>query len=198
MTQSDRTPTDSSPPGSSSPPARMAIEEAQAADAAARQIECCGAGIRELGERLRRSPPRFVVTCARGSSDHAAGYGKYLIETVLGRAVASVGPSVASVYRTDLDLRASLFIAVSQSGRSPDLLRLTEAARRGGALTGVTVNDEGSPLPALCGDTLPLWAGPEVSVAATKSYILSGLAFLQIAAYWSGDAELHRAVEGLP
>src|SRR5690349_16063651 len=131
-------------------PPKMAVEAAQASDAAARQIARCGAGYAELGERLRRAQPRFVVTCARGSSDHAAGYGKYLIETMLGRAVASVGPSVASVYKTDLDLRDALFIAVSQSGRSPDLLRLTEAARRGGALVVGIVNDETSPLPDLC------------------------------------------------
>ncbi|MGF7209857.1 glucosamine--fructose-6-phosphate aminotransferase (isomerizing) [Skermanella aerolata] len=185
-------------PDTSAPVPRMAVEAAQAAEAAALQIERCGAALRELGERLGRSPPRFVVTCARGSSDHAAGYGKYLIETHLGRAVASVGPSVASVYGTDLDLRDALFIAVSQSGRSPDLLRLTETARRGGALVVGIVNDETSPLPGLCDVSLPLCAGPEISVAATKSYILSGLAFLQIAAHWSGDAGLHRAVEGLP
>jgi glucosamine--fructose-6-phosphate aminotransferase (isomerizing) len=198
MTPSDTSQPDTSPPPAIPPTARMAIEAAQAADAAALQIERCGAGIKELGERLRRSPPRFVVTCARGSSDHAAGYGKYLIETHLGRAVASVGPSVASVYGTDLDLRDALFIAVSQSGRSPDLLRLTETARRGGALVVGIVNDETSPLPDLCDISLPLCAGPEISVAATKSYILSGLAFLQIAAHWSGDEELHRSVAGLP
>src|SRR5512132_3245638 len=141
MTQSDRTPADSSRPDSSSPPARMAIEAAQAADAAARQIECCGAGISELGERLRRSPPRFVVTCARGSSDHAANYGKYLIETELGRAVASIGPSIASVYRRPLELADCLFVTVSQSGRSPDLLQLTDAARASGALVVGFVND---------------------------------------------------------
>src|SRR5689334_24668387 len=105
---------------SDQPTSAMATEAAEAAEAAARQIERCGNGFAELGERLRQNPPRFVVTCARGSSDHAAAYGKYLIETVLGRPVASVGPSIASVYHTDLDLRDGLFIAVSQSGRSPD------------------------------------------------------------------------------
>jgi glucosamine--fructose-6-phosphate aminotransferase (isomerizing) len=177
----------------------MAREAAQAAAAARRQIDRCADGFARLGERLRRQPPRFVVTCARGSSDHAASYGKYLIETELGRAVASMGPSIASVYRRGpLELRDCLFIAVSQSGRSPDVLRLTEAARTGGALVVGFVNDEAAPLGALCDVALPLCAGAETSVAATKSFLLSGLAFLQLVAHWSGDAVLAAAVAELP
>jgi glutamine---fructose-6-phosphate transaminase (isomerizing) len=177
----------------------MAQEAAQSADAARRQIEQCAGSFAALGARLRLRPPRFVITCARGSSDHAASYGKYLIETTLGRAVASVGPSVASVYNTtNLDLRDCLFIAVSQSGRSPDLLRLTEAARAAGALVVGFVNAEGAPLSDLCELAFPLCAGPERSVAATKSYILSGLAFLQLVAHWSQDAGLREAVQRLP
>jgi len=180
------------------PSSAMAREAAEAPAAAARQIARCGAGFAELGTRFRRSPPRFVVTCARGSSDHAAAYGKYLIETTFGRAVASVGPSIVSVYDVPLALDGALFVAVSQSGRSPDILRLTEAARKGGALVVGFVNDESSPLPDLCHVSLPLSAGPETSVAATKSYILSCLAFLQLTAHWSNDAALRDAVEALP
>jgi glucosamine--fructose-6-phosphate aminotransferase (isomerizing) len=176
----------------------LAREAAQAPDAARRQIERCAAGFAELGARLRAHEPRLIVTCARGSSDHAACYGAYLIETVLGRAVASVGPSVASVHGRRLELGDSLFVAVSQSGRSPDLLRSTEAARAGGALTVAFVNDVGSPLAALCHVCLPLCAGRESSVAATKSYLLSGLAFLQLAAHWSGRPSLAEAVAQLP
>jgi glutamine---fructose-6-phosphate transaminase (isomerizing) len=186
-------------PGPAAPVPAMAREAAQSADVARRQIQQCAGTFAELGERLRQRPPRFVVTCARGSSDHASSYGKYLIETTLGRAVASVGPSIASVYNTrSLDLRDSLFIAVSQSGRSPDLLRLTEAARAGGALVIGFVNNEDSPLKALCDIGFPLCAGPEQSVAATKSYILSGLAYLQLVAHWSEDAALHGAIARLP
>jgi glucosamine--fructose-6-phosphate aminotransferase (isomerizing) len=176
----------------------LAREAAQAAAAARHQIERCATGFAELGARLRRRPPRFVVTCARGSSDHAASYGKYLIETELGRAVASVGPSIASVYRRPLALADCLFVTVSQSGRSPDVLGLTEAARRSGALVVGFVNDEAAPLAALCDVALPLCAGEETSVAATKSYLLSGLAFLQLVAHWSGDPALGDAVARLP
>ncbi len=80
--------------------------------------------------------PKLVVTCARGSSDHAAYYGKYLIETQLGLPVASIGPSIASLYDTKLQLEGALFVVVSQSGRSPDLLRLVATAHESGALVG--------------------------------------------------------------
>jgi len=176
----------------------IAREAGQAAALAHGQLARCAAGFAELGARLRRDPPRFVVTCARGSSDHAASYGKYLIETALGRAVASVGPSIASIYRGPLALGGSLFVVVSQSGRSPDLLRLTEAARHGGALVVGFVNDERAPLAALCDVALPLCAGAETAVAATKSFLLSGLAFLQLVAHWSGEPALREAVAAFP
>lgn len=195
-------------------PSALAREASQAAAAARRQIARCASGFAELGERLRRRPPRFVVTCARGSSDHAASYGKYLIETELGRAVASVGPSIASVYqsaqsaqpaqpaqprrRPPLELTDCMFVTVSQSGRSPDLLRLTESARTSGALVVGFINDERAPLAERCDVVLPLCAGPETSVAATKSFLLSCLAFLQLVAHWSGDPALDEAVAELP
>lgn len=175
----------------------MARETAEAPAAARRQIARCADRFAELGERLRRRPPRFVVTCARGSSDHAANYGKYLIETSLGCAVASLGPSVATSARP-LELADCLFVAVSQSGRSPDLCRLTQAARDRGALVVGFVNDERSPLAEICELVAPLCAGEETSVAATKSYLLSGLAFLQLAAHWSGDGALAAAVAEFP
>ena len=176
----------------------IAREAGEAADAARQQIARCAGRFAELGARLRRQPPRLVATCARGSSDHAASYGKYLIETTLGRPVASVGPSIASVYHRPLAFGDCLFVAVSQSGRSPDLLGLTEAARAGGALVVGVVNDEASPLAERCDIALPLCAGAETSVAATKSFLLSGLAFLQLVAHWSGDPGLADCVVRFP
>lgn len=152
----------------------------------------------DLGGRLDKNPPRFVVTCARGSSDHASVYGKYLIENYLGRPVASVGMSIASVYGHKLDLKDALFVAVSQSGRSPDLLRLTEMAKDAGALIVGFVNDEASPLMKLSDIPVPLCAGPENSVAATKSYLLSCFAYLNLTAAWSGNERLKAAAAALP
>ena len=76
-----------------------------------------------------REPPRFIVTCARGSSDHAAAYAKYVFETQLGIATASASPSVTSVYAAQQQWQGALFIAISQSGKSPDLVRNAEAAQ---------------------------------------------------------------------
>jgi glutamine---fructose-6-phosphate transaminase (isomerizing) len=176
----------------------MAREAAQTANVAERQLERCGPGFAALGRRLRELRPQVVVTCARGSSDHAATYGQYLLSTRLGIPVASMGPSVATVYGTALQLKGQLFIAVSQSGRSPDLLQLTCAARTAGALTVALVNDEESPLADLAEVTLPLCAGPERSVAATKSYLTALVAFLQLAAHWSDDPALHASVAAVP
>ncbi len=144
------------------------------------------------------SAPAFAITCARGSSDNAATYAKYLLEIRLGVVTASVGPSVRSVYAAAPQMKGALFLAVSQSGRSPDLLFLAEAARSSGALAVALVNDLDSPLAHICEVTLPLHAGPEGSVAATKSWICSLAAILQLAAHWAGDRTLLEALERLP
>lgn len=176
----------------------MAREAAEAADAVRRQIAQSGATFAALGERLRAAPPALVATCARGSSDHACTYGKHLVETALGRPVASLGPSVASIYGRPLVMPGTLLLVVSQSGRSPDLLQLAEAARAGGALVIGFVNDMDSPLAALCEVAIPLAAGPELSVAATKSCLTAMAAFLQLTAHWSGDPALVQEVAALP
>ena len=129
--------------------------------------------VETLAASLRAAPPPFVVTCARGSSDHAATYAKYLLETRLGLVTASASPSVGSVYEAPLKLRGALYIVISQSGKSPDLLRNAEAARAAGARVVALVNVEDSPLAQLAETVIPLRAGAERSVAATKSYLAS-------------------------
>ncbi|MEO5691668.1 MAG: SIS domain-containing protein [Usitatibacter sp.] len=152
----------------------------------------------ELGRELRALRPRAVVTCARGSSDHAATFAKYLIETRLGVLTASAAPSVSSVYSARQDLRDCVFIAISQSGRSPDLLTTTGLAREAGAFVVSLVSDESSPLAQLASRLLPLSAGPETSVAATKSCLASLSALLHLVASWSDDVELLRELGSLP
>ena len=176
----------------------MLREAAEAPDVVARLIAENETACRELGARLRAKPPAFAVTCARGSSDSAATFAKYLWEIRLGLVVASVGPSVSSIYGRRLAMRGALFLAVSQSGRSPDLVALAEAARDDGAVTVALVNDVASPLSAVCETVLPLHAGPETSVAATKSYLAALAALLQLAAHMSGEPALDRAVRSLP
>lgn len=177
---------------------KMHAEAAEAADAVARQFTANAAVIDALVARLKRQPPSFIVTCARGSSDHAATYGKYLFETTLGLVTASASPSVGSVYAVKPQLDGALFIAISQSGKSPDLLRNAEIAKSAGAQVVALVNVADSPLAQLADTVIPLHAGPENSVAATKSYLCSLAALLQLTARWSGDAALLAAVEKLP
>jgi len=176
----------------------MFREAAEAAHGVAVQLKANRLILDRLGERLRRSPPRAVLTCARGSSDHAATYARYLIETRLGVVTASASPSVSSVYGIQTDLTDVLFLAISQSGRSPDLLAAAEAARSGGALVVAMVNAEASPLAALAEVVVPLRAGPELGVAATKSYIAALTAAAQLTACWTRDAELLAALDALP
>ena len=180
------------------PPTLMLGETREAPDAVARLIAANEATCEELGKRLRDRRPQFAVTCARGSSDSAATYAKYLLELHLDTVVASVGPSVASIYGRRPRMRDALFIAISQSGKSPDLVTLAEAAGDDGALTVAIVNDTESPLAERCEVVLPLHAGPERSVAATKSYIASLAAVLQLGAHWSGDSGLLETVQRLP
>ncbi len=176
----------------------MARETAEAPQAVARLLDRELAAIEALARDLSANPPAVVVTAARGSSDKAAGFFKYLLEIVTGVPVASIGPSVASVYRAPLRLEGALMVTISQSGRSPDLVELQAAARRAGARTLALVNADGSPVAAGADHVLPLHAGAETSVAATKSFIASVSALAALVAAWSGDRHLQSAVRDLP
>lgn len=177
---------------------QMLREAREAPAAVARLLSENADSCRDLGRRLRRTAPPFAVSCARGSSDNAATFAKYLFEIILGVVTASVGPSVHSIYAAAPNMRRALFFAISQSGRSPDLLSLAQAARAGGAVTVAFLNEEGAPLAEFCDTTLPLHAGPERSVAATKSWICSLAAILQLASHWADDRQLLDALERLP
>ena len=186
------------PDQNSSSMTAMLREAREAPQVVARLLQSNAALCRDLGERLRASPPPFAVTCARGSSDNAATFAKYLLEIHSGLVTASVGPSVTSVYEARPRMRDALFLTVSQSGRSPDILHLANAGREDGALTVALVNDTSSPLASTCEVVLPLHAGQEKSVAATKSFIAALAAGLQLVAHWSQDEELLRALDTLP
>jgi glucosamine--fructose-6-phosphate aminotransferase (isomerizing) len=177
---------------------RMFGEAAEAPFVVRRQLQRNADQVRALAERLRASPPRAVVTLARGSSDHAATFARYLIETRLGIMASSASPSVSSVYDASPGMEGMLCLVISQSGRSPDLLASAQAAASAGALVVALVNDETSPLAAQADLTLPLHAGPELSVAATKSYIAALSAAVQLVACWLQDEELLAALDGLP
>jgi glucosamine--fructose-6-phosphate aminotransferase (isomerizing) len=176
----------------------MLAEIREAPEAVARQAAALAAPMKELVARLTRTPPQVAVTCARGSSAHAATFGKHLIERYLGIPVAAAAPSVATVYGQRLKLRDQLFLAISQSGRSDDLIEQTTVARAAGAVTVALVNATDSPLAAASDIVLPMQAGPELSVAATKTFIASLSALLHLAALWTGERGMTETIARLP
>lgn len=150
------------------------------------------------GERLRREPPAVVATIGRGSSNHACGYAAYLLGALLGIPAASLPPSLVTLYRSPLRLAGQLALVVSQSGRSPDLVRSLEACAAAGARTWAFVNDLASPVAALAQTVFPLHAGEERSVAATKTFVATLAALARLVGHWAGDAELLAALAALP
>ena len=177
----------------------MHTEAGEAAEVVARQIKQNVALIGAIADRLKAANPSILFTCARGSSDHAATFAKYLFETRLRIPCVSQAPSIASIYGAPLlHMTGQPFILISQSGKSPDLILSAQAAREAGAIVVVIVNDVASPLAEAADYVIPLHAGPETSVAATKSFIASLAALAHLAARWGGDAELLSAVEALP
>ncbi|WP_127900623.1 SIS domain-containing protein [Solirhodobacter olei] len=172
------------------------VEEIPAATA--RFLAAMGPAAAEAGAAIRARGPSLVATVARGSSDHAATYLKYAIELSAGLPVASIGPSVASVYHRRLKLDGAVCLGISQSGKSPDIVEMMKSAADAGALTLALTNVAGSPLAAAAGHALSLEAGPEKSVAATKSFVTSVAAGLLLLAEWQQDAALKAAVEALP
>ena len=167
-------------------------------EAAARLLEQSAGAIKAAGAALRDKDPDFLVTVARGSSDHAALFLKYAIELTTGRPVASLGPSLASIYGAKLKLGRAAALAVSQSGKSPDIVALAKATTAAGATSIALVNTQPAPLADACSHAVDIAAGPEISVAATKSYVNSIVAGLAILAEWTGDDALERAVRSLP
>lgn len=178
---------------------RMFTEATEAAAVVARQYRENAALMTNLATRLRSSGPQIIFTCGRGSSDHAATFAKYLFETRLKVPTLSHAPSISSIYGGPLlHMQEQPFIVVSQSGKSPDLLASAEAARKAGALVIAFLNDTSAPLADIAEIVVPLHAGPEKSVAATKSYIATLAAFAHLASLWADDADLTRALDTLP
>ncbi|MDQ0390594.1 SIS domain-containing protein [Labrys monachus] len=176
----------------------MALETAEAPQAVARMLDANRAALAEFGRLFRERRPSHFVTCARGSSDHAASYFKYLAEIMLGVPCCSVGASVVSIYGARLHLRDTLLVTISQSGRSPDILAFQAEARRAGVPTVAITNDAASPLAADADVCLPLMAGPELSVAATKTFITSAAMAAALVGACGSDAGFSEALARLP
>ncbi len=177
---------------------RMFVEAASAPLAVRRLVDTSATRVQELAAEVAAFDPALVVTCGRGSSDHAATYGKYLFETRLGLATSSAAPSISSVHGGKLNLGRALYVAISQSGASPDIVHHAAMARDRGALVVALVNDAESALAGVANHVVPLEAGPETSVAATKSYLVSLGALALLAGTLGNDRRLLEALRTVP
>jgi glutamine---fructose-6-phosphate transaminase (isomerizing) len=151
-----------------------------------------------IAGRIEQAKPRIVVFCGRGSSGHAGVYLRYLFEARLGLLASASAPSVVTAYRRPPDMRGALFVVISQSGRSPDLVTATEVARKSGALTLAIVNDEHSPAAIASELVLPIGAGAEHAIAATKTVVLSMIAGARLVAALARDDDLDDGLRDLP
>jgi len=176
----------------------MRKEMLEAPAAIARQADRQNARFAELGARMRHTDPHALITVARGSSDHASAYLAYLTMLRLGRLSVSLPMSLVTLYDAPLEIQGTVAVAVSQSGRSPDVVEPIKRFRAGHAQTVALVNDANSPLAQAAEWTLPLEAGPEYAVAATKSYITSLVAGARLVANWADDATLLQGLDALP
>ncbi|GHE08979.1 SIS domain-containing protein [Klenkia taihuensis] len=146
------------------------------------------AGLQAAADLLRDVDPELVVLAARGTSDHAATYAQYLIHSRLGVPAMLATPSAFTAYRAQLRYPRTLMVAVSQSGESPDLIETVRSAKAAGVTVLAITNTPGSTVARLGDLHLDLGCGPELSVAATKTYTASLLALHVVVGLAAGDA----------
>lgn len=179
-------------------PTQMRLEINEISHAVDRLLTEGSGAIKGAANAVRDLDPRFLLSVARGSSDHACSYLKYASELLLGLPMASVGPSVKSVYGVDMRCDGALCVSVSQSGQSPDIVSLTQSLTKGGAFSVAITNNTDSALAAAASAALPIHAGQELSVAATKTFVTSLVAGLWLLAEIKRDEDLLMAIRKLP
>ena len=177
---------------------QMAKEIAEIPDVLQRQIDNGLDRYLDFGRELSVHRPRGFVTCARGTSEHAANFFKYVVESRTGIPVASIGPSVASVYSASLNLSGFVCMTFSQSGCSPDLAAFVRAASVGNARTVAIVNQSNSPVEQASDIALAVLAGPETAVAATKSFVSMLFAGLGVLSGFLNDRSLEESLRRFP
>ena len=176
----------------------MAAEATEASDRIAEQLAHNEQHIIAIAEQIRQYNPHSVMIVGRGSSDHAGVFAKYLIEIEAGIPTFAAAPSVASIYHRSVNLTGVLVIIISQSGRSPDILEQARNAKASGAVCIALLNDEQAPLAEIVDHLIPLYVGAEKSVAATKSYLATLSAILQLVAHWQENHQLIAALKTIP
>ena len=150
--------------------------------------------MKALVAKLSDNGVRHAFLAARGTSDNAATYAKYLIEISCGIPVTLAAPSVFTLYGSTIDLKNSLVLGISQSGQALDVVQTLVSGKSTGAITACITNVAGSPLTEVSDFTLLCSAGEEKAVAATKTYTTSLALCALLAARWAGNTELLSAL----
>jgi glutamine---fructose-6-phosphate transaminase (isomerizing) len=172
-------------------------EIAEQPAAVARVLADAGGAIAAAAEEIRRRRPHYAVIAARGSSDNAARYAQHVLGRLCGLPVALAAPSLHTVYDAPIRYTEGLVLGISQSGASPDVVAVLAAARAQGCVTVAITNEPDSPMARAATHVIPLQAGVEASVAATKTYTTSLGAVAALAAGVSGDEERRRELTGV-
>ena len=181
-----------------SPPSLMRREIEQVPEAVERVLAAAPHELRAIADAVDRSRPRWMMIAARGTSDHAAVYAQYVIETHLGLPTGLAKPSVTTVYGARLAWGDGLLLAISQSGQSPDIVGVVQAARQAGALTVAITNQHPSPLAEAAEWRAPCHAGQELAVPATKTYVAELAVVASLVAAIRPDPELADGLAILP
>src|SRR3954469_24837808 len=149
--------------------ARLESEIDEEPEVVARLLDRQLARVQEVAQQVRQRDPRAIVLVARGSSDNAAVYGRYLFEICNRHLTSLAAPSSLTLYGTGPRLDDTVVVGVSQSGQGEDVVAYVREARAQGALTVAIVNDAESPLAQAAEQVLECLAGPELSIPATKT-----------------------------
>lgn len=154
---------------------------------------------RHVEQIVAQLPPfNYILIAARGSSDHTALYTKYAWAALAHYPIALATPALHTLYNTPPRMDGALVVGISQSGQSPDIIAVLEEARRQGRPTIAFTNDGSSPLAASADHVVEMHAGPEKSIAATKTYTAQLVALALFAAAWSGERRRLDEVQHLP
>lgn len=178
----------------------LRAEIGETAAAVSHLMETAGPTMEAIASAARGRDLAFALISARGTSDHAATYAQYVLGARNGLTVALAAPSLVSLYGRAPDVARALVVGISQSGRSPDVVGVVEDARRQGALTLAITNEPDSPLAGAAEFAVDLAAGPEQSVAATKTYVaeLAAVALLSLALDRGADPAASKSLAGVP
>jgi glutamine---fructose-6-phosphate transaminase (isomerizing) len=176
----------------------LRAEIAEQPDVLARVVERNRGPVAALADALERRRPSFVLIASRGSSGNAARYGQHVFGRLNRLPVGFASPSLHTVYEAPPRLSGALVIGISQSGQSPDVVSVIEDATRQDQITVAVTNDSESPLAQAARHVLPLHAGAEEAVAATKTYTASVCVVAQLAAALARDGSLARELDSIP